>query len=150
MNSEEIARLREISPSMGIMLESSSERLCEKGMPHYGSPDKNPNIRLETMRLIGQQSIPLTTGILIGIGETRKERIESLLEIKQLHEQYSHIQEIIIQNFVPKPDTKMKHARAPDLSELLWTLSMSRLMFGQKNEYSMSTQPKHVRIATNY
>jgi len=73
MHSEEIARLREISPSMGIMLESSSERLCEKGMPHYGSPDKNPNIRLETMRLIGQQSIPLTTGILIGIGETRKE-----------------------------------------------------------------------------
>ena len=132
MHSEEIARLREISPSMGIMLESSSERLCEKGMPHYGSPDKNPNIRLETMKLIGQQSIPLTTGILIGIGETRKERIESLLEIKQLHDQYSHIQEIIIQNFVPKPDTKMKNNATPDLSELLWTLSMSRLIFGQK------------------
>ena len=81
---------------MGIMLESASLRLCEKGMPHYGSPDKNPAVRIETMKLAGEARVPFTTGILIGIGETRRERIESLLEIRKLHEQYGHIQEVII------------------------------------------------------
>jgi len=130
MNLEEIKRLREVSVSMGIMLESSSSRLCEKGGPHFGSPDKNPELRLSTIENLGKANIPVTTGILIGIGETRIERLESLLEIKKLHNLYGHIQEIIVQNFIPKPDTKMKNTPAPTKEDLLWTLSMARLIFG--------------------
>ncbi|MEQ8407764.1 MAG: 5-amino-6-(D-ribitylamino)uracil--L-tyrosine 4-hydroxyphenyl transferase CofH [Gammaproteobacteria bacterium] len=130
MTSDEIAQLRQVSASMGIMLESASERLCEKGMPHYGSPDKVPATRLETMALAGQAKVPFTTGILIGIGETRPERIESLLAIRKLHEEYGHIQEIIVQNFRAKANTKMAQAPEPDLDELLWTLAIARLIFG--------------------
>ncbi|MEX0618445.1 MAG: 5-amino-6-(D-ribitylamino)uracil--L-tyrosine 4-hydroxyphenyl transferase CofH [Pseudohongiellaceae bacterium] len=130
MTAEEIARLREVSASMGIMLESASARLCEKGMPHYGSPDKAPAKRLETIELAGRASVPFTSGILIGIGETRRERIESLLALRQLHERYGHIQEIIIQNFRAKQGTKMAGAPEPDLDELLWTLAVARLVFG--------------------
>ena len=107
MTIEQIRQLREVSPSMGIMLESSSKRLCEKGQPHFGSPDKDPELRLMTIRAAGKASVPLTTGILIGIGETRQERIESLLAIKEVHLEFDHIQEIIVQNFIPKADTKM-------------------------------------------
>ena len=89
------------------MLESVSQRLCERGGPHFGSPDKDPAVRLETIRLAGEQGVPFTTGILIGIGETRAERIQSLLAIRDLHERYGHIQEIIIQNFRAKPGTRM-------------------------------------------
>ena len=92
---EECASLRGVAPSMGMMLESASDRLCEKGMPHFGSPDKKPSVRLETLKETGRQRIPFTTGILIGIGETRQERIESLLKIRDIHEKYGHIQEII-------------------------------------------------------
>ena len=95
---------------MGIMLESASERLCEKGMPHYGSPYKIPSVRLQTLANAGIAAIPFTTGILIGIGETRLERIESLLAIRAIHEQYGHVQEIIVQNFRAKPETKMVNA----------------------------------------
>ncbi len=130
MTTEEISSLRKVSASMGIMLESASARLCEKGMPHYGSPDKIPEVRLETMELAGQQSVPFTTGILIGIGETRLERIESLLAIRDVHEKHGHIQEIIVQNFRAKPDTKMHSAPEPDLNELLWTIAVARLIFG--------------------
>ncbi|HSC76415.1 MAG TPA: 5-amino-6-(D-ribitylamino)uracil--L-tyrosine 4-hydroxyphenyl transferase CofH [Pseudomonadales bacterium] len=130
LNAEEMAKLRTVSPSMGIMLESLSTRLCEKGMPHYGSPDKDPAVRLATLEEAGRQNIPFTTGILIGIGETRLERIESLLAIRALHEKYGHIQEIIIQNFRAKPDTKMTQAPEPDLEELLWTLAIARIIFG--------------------
>ncbi len=130
MTREEIGFLRPVSASMGIMLESASARLCEKGMPHYGSPDKNPELRLETLSLAGDAAVPFTTGILIGIGETRLERIESLLAIRQQHLRHGHIQEIIIQNFRAKPDTKMAHAPEPDLEELLWTLAIARLIFG--------------------
>ena len=130
MTAEEIARLRQVSASMGIMLESSSSRLCEKDMPHYGSPDKEPAVRIETMELAGQAGVPFTTGILIGIGETRLERIESLLEIRRLHQRHGHIQEVIIQNFRAKSDTKMSQAPEPDLNELLWTLAVARLIFG--------------------
>ena len=108
MTPEELARLRRISPSMGIMLESTSERLCKKGMPHYGSPDKVPAVRLQTLADAGKARIPFTTGILIGIGETRRERIESLLAIRSIHAEYGHIQEIIVQNFRAKPETKMR------------------------------------------
>lgn len=130
MTAEEISRLRKVSASMGIMLESASPRLCEKGMPHYGSPDKIPEVRLETMGLAGQQKVPFTTGILIGIGETRLERIESLLAIRDVHDEYGHIQEIIVQNFRAKPDTKMSSAPEPNLNELLWTIAVARLVFG--------------------
>lgn len=127
---EELARLRAISPSMGIMMESTSNRLTEKGMPHYGSPDKVPEVRLETLVEAGRQKVPFTTGILIGIGETRRERIESLLDIRAIHERYGHIQEIIVQNFRAKPETKMANAPEPDLNELLWTIACARILFG--------------------
>jgi FO synthase len=127
---EELSRLKTVSPSMGIMLESASERLCEKGMPHYGSPDKIPAVRLQTLANAGIAQVPFTTGILIGIGETRLERIESLLAIRAIHEQYGHVQEIIVQNFRAKAETKMVNAPEPDLNELLWTIAIARLIFG--------------------
>ncbi len=130
MTPEELARLRTISPSMGIMLESTSERLCEKGMPHYGSPDKVPAVRLETLAHAGEAKVPFTTGILIGIGETRRERIESLLAIRDVHLQGGHVQEVIVQNFHAKPETKMAQAPEPDLNELLWTIAVARIVFG--------------------
>ncbi len=130
LSAKEITELRKVSASMGIMLETASLRLCEKGMPHYGSPDKDPAVRIETMKLAGEACVPFTTGILIGIGETRRERIESLLEIRKLHERHGHIQEVIIQNFRAKPDTKMSQAPEPGLDELLWTIAVARLIFG--------------------
>jgi FO synthase len=132
MTAEEIDMLRPVSASMGIMLESASTRLCEKGMPHYGSPDKQPAIRLKTIELAGAAAVPFTSGILIGIGETRRERIESLLALRDLHERYGHIQEIIVQNFRAKPETLMAGAPEPDLEDLLWTLAVARLIFGAK------------------
>ncbi|HEY4388830.1 MAG TPA: 5-amino-6-(D-ribitylamino)uracil--L-tyrosine 4-hydroxyphenyl transferase CofH [Ktedonobacteraceae bacterium] len=130
MTAEDIAMLRKVSVSQGIMLETASERLSARGGPHFGSPDKRPSVRLETLRLAGEQQVPFTTGILIGIGETRMERIESLLAIRALHQQYGHIQEIIVQNFRAKPDTKMANAPEPDLDDLLWTLAVTRIIFG--------------------
>ena len=130
MERAEIDSLRKVSASMGLMLESASDRLGEKGMPHHGSPDKVPAVRLQTLALAGEAGVPFTTGILIGIGETRIERIESLLAIRQLHERHGHIQEIIIQNFRAKPETRMALAPEPDLEDLLWTLAVTRLIFG--------------------
>jgi FO synthase len=130
MTGEEIARLREVSASMGIMLESASERLCQKGMPHYGSPDKVPARRLETIELAGRARVPFTSGILIGIGETRRERIEALLALRELHERHGHLQEVIVQNFRAKPNTKMARAPEPELEDLVWTLAVARLIFG--------------------
>jgi FO synthase len=129
MDEAEIARLRAVSASMGIMLESASERLCEKGMPHYGSPDKVPAVRLETIERAGLAQVPFTSGILIGIGETRRERIESLLLLRESHQRHGHIQEIIVQNFRAKPGTLMATASEPDLDELLWTIAVARLVF---------------------
>ena len=130
MDADEIAGLRQVSASMGIMLESASQRLCEKGMPHYGSPDKEPVRRLQTLELAGQAAVPFTSGILIGIGETRRERIESLLALRQINERYGHLQEVIIQNFRAKSGTLMSAAPEPDLNELLWTIAIARLIFG--------------------
>ena len=126
----ELAFLRPVSPSMGIMLESASDRLTQKGMPHYGSPDKVPAVRLQTLADAGAAKVPFTTGILIGIGETRRERIESLLAIRRIHAEHGHVQEIIVQNFRAKPGTKMRAAPEPDLNELLWTIAVARLIFG--------------------
>ena len=127
----EMEKLREDSVSMGIMLESSSERLCGKGGPHFGSPDKQPATRLQTMKNAGKLRIPITTGILIGIGETIEERIQSLLDIKNLHKEYGHIQEVIIQNFIPKENTRMKKHSPACKEDLLWTLSAARIIFGK-------------------
>jgi len=139
MNEEEISSLRKVSASMGIMLESASVRLCEKGMPHFGSPDKVPAKRLETIELAGQAGVPFTSGILIGIGETRRERIESLLALRKLHTRYGHLQEVIIQNFRAKANTVMSGATEPDLNELLWTIAVARLIFGP--EMSIQAPP---------
>ncbi|WP_017327046.1 5-amino-6-(D-ribitylamino)uracil--L-tyrosine 4-hydroxyphenyl transferase CofH [Synechococcus sp. PCC 7336] len=139
MTPEEIASLRPVSPSMGIMLESASDRLTEIGMPHYGSPDKLPSVRLQTLRDAGAANIPFSTGILIGIGETRRERIESLLAIRELHEAHGHIQEIIIQNFRAKPNTAMHRSPEPALTELLWTIAVTRILFGA--EMSVQAPP---------
>ena len=130
MTEGEIAALREVSVSQGLMFESTSLRLLEKGGPHYGSPDKQPEVRLATMRAAGRLAVPFTTGILIGIGETRRERIEALLAIRECHEELGHIQEIIVQNFRAKPDTKMADAPEPSTEELLWTTAVARLIFG--------------------
>jgi len=130
MTRAEIAGLREVSASQGIMLESASERLCGPGEVHYGSPDKKPAVRLETIRLAGELAVPFTTGILIGIGETRAERIEALRAIADLHRAHGHIQEVIIQNFRAKPDTKRADAPEPDLEDLLWTIAVARLILG--------------------
>lgn len=132
MDETEMAALRSVSPSMGLMLESASERLCGKGMPHHGSPDKQPAERLRTIDTAGRLAVPFTTGILVGIGETRRERIESLLALRASHRRYGHIQEIIIQNFRAKPDTRMAAHPEPGLTELLWTVAVARLIFGPK------------------
>lgn len=130
MAADELAEMRKVSISMGIMLESASDRLTEKGMPHYGSPDKVPALRLETLRLAGEAKVPFTSGLLIGIGETRYERIESLLALRDANEPHGHIQEIIIQNFRAKAETLMVNAPEPDMNELLWTISLARIIFG--------------------
>jgi FO synthase len=130
MTADDYARLRPLSPSMGIMLESSSTRLSQRGSPHFGSPDKDPEVRLAAIAAAGHARVALTSGILIGIGETREERVDSLLALRSLHAQHGHIQEIIIQNFVPKAVTKMAQTPAPDFAEMLWTIAMARQIFG--------------------
>ena len=139
MTPREIAMLRPVSASMGIMLENVAERLCEKGHVHYGSPDKNPQLRLQTISDAGKAKVPFTTGILIGIGETPQERLDSLIAIRNLHQEYGHIQEVIIQNFVPKADTKMARVPPPHTDELLWTIAMARIIFGP--EMSIQAPP---------
>jgi FO synthase len=130
MTRAELELLRPVSASMGIMLETASDRLSAKGGPHYGSPDKIPARRLETIRLAGELAIPFTTGILIGIGETRDERIEALEEIRALHDRFGHIQEVIVQNFRAKPGTKMATAPEPSLDDHLWTIRAAREVLG--------------------
>jgi len=126
----ELEQLRCVSASQGLMLETVSERLCGKGQVHHGSPDKLPAARLETIRLAGELAIPYTSGILIGIGETREERVDSLLALKALHDRYGHLQELIIQNLKVKDDTKLAGAPEPDLSDLQWTVAAARIVFG--------------------
>ncbi len=130
MSRSEMARLRRVSVSQGIMLESTSRRLLEPDQCHFGSPDKDPEARLRTIDEAGELSIPFTSGLLIGIGETRRERIETLLALRQVHERHGHIQEIIVQNFRAKPATRMRNAAEPDLEELVWTVAVARLIFG--------------------
>ena len=126
----ELLALREVCPSQGLMLESASRRLLEPGQAHHGSPDKEPDVRLETIRLAGELAVPFTSGILIGIGETREERIAALLALRDLHDAHGHLQEIIIQNFRAKPGTRMAQAPDPTLADLQWTIACARLIFG--------------------
>jgi len=128
MSRADLELLRPVSASMGIMLETTSERLSQRGGPHFGSPDKLPAARLETLRLAGELRVPFTTGILIGIGETREERLEALAAIAALHERYGHIQEVIVQNFRAKDGTKMAEAPEPSLEDHLWTIAAARLL----------------------
>ena len=130
MTAADFQRLRPVSVSMGLMLESASDRLTQRGGPHFGSPDKVPARRLATLRIAGELRVPMTTGLLIGIGETREERIESLLALREIHAAHGHLQELIIQNFRAKPGTRMARAPEPSLEEQLWTIAVTRLLFG--------------------
>ena len=128
LDDEEIALLKPVSGSMGMMLESLSMRLMQKGGPHYKCPDKAPKPRLATLHAAGKQQVPFTTGLLIGIGETWAERIEALEAINSIHLEYGHIQEVIVQNFRAKPGTAMANAPEPDLNDMLRTLAAARLI----------------------
>jgi FO synthase len=136
MDRADLVKLRKSSASMGIMLETAATRLGERGGPHFGAPDKVPALRLATIGAAGEVKVPFTSGILIGIGETREERIEALLALRELHERHGHLQEIIIQNFRAKPDTRMSGAPEPSFADLLWTVAVARLIF----EDSLSVQ----------
>jgi FO synthase len=130
MSRAELELLRPVSASMGIMLETTSVRLGERGGPHWASPDKMPARRIETIGLAGELAIPFTSGILIGIGETREERIDALLTLKALGEQHGHVQEVIVQNFRAKPGTRMASHPEPTLDEHLWTVAVARILLG--------------------
>ena len=124
----ELAALRRVCASQGIMLETASARLSERGLPHFGSPDKLPEVRLDCLDRMGALRIPTTSGILIGIGETRRERVEALLALRELHERRGHLQEVIVQNFRAKTDTKMAGAPEPSVDDHLWTIAVARLI----------------------
>ena len=130
MSRRELAALRPYNPSMGLMLESTSPRLYEPGGPHEFAPSKRPRVRLRTVELAGELGIPFTTGILVGIGETRRERIDAILEIRRIHRAYGHIQEVIVQNFRAKPATPMEQSMHAPSEELLWTVAVARILLG--------------------
>jgi len=130
MDESAIRRLRPVSASMGLMIENVSERLCEPGGPHWGSPDKRPAVRLATLRAAGELAVPFTTGLLVGIGETRREIVESLLALRSIHDRYGHIQELIIQNFRAKTDTPMAKVADAGLELHQWAIATARLIFG--------------------
>ncbi|HLG13362.1 MAG TPA: 7,8-didemethyl-8-hydroxy-5-deazariboflavin synthase CofG [Blastocatellia bacterium] len=133
MARRDLETLREFNPSLGLMLENVSERLTLAGMPHDNAPDKPPALRLKTIEEAGRLRIPFTTGILIGIGETLDERVDSLFAIRELHERHGHIQEVIIQNFRAKPDIPMRDHPEPALTDLARTIAVARLTLGDMN-----------------
>jgi FO synthase len=133
MSWEEMTRLKPVSPSLGMMLETTSRRLFEeKGLAHFGSPDKDPEVRLRVLEDAGRLSVPFTTGLLIGIGETLEERAESLFALRRVARQYGHLQEVIIQNFRAKPHTAMRHAGDLGLAEYVAAIAVSRIVLGPK------------------
>ncbi|HLA93171.1 MAG TPA: bifunctional FO biosynthesis protein CofGH [Actinomycetota bacterium] len=132
MSYEEMARLKHVAPSMGLMLETSSDRLSERGGPHFGSPDKVPAVRLRTIEDAGRLAIPFTTGILVGIGENERERAESLLAILEVHRRYRHVQEVIVQNFRAKSGTAMHAAPEPADEEFLAAVATARVVLGPR------------------
>jgi FO synthase len=128
MDREDLVRLRRVSASMGIMLETTAARLGERGGPHWGAPDKDPAVRMDTMRLAGELAVPFTSGILTGIGETREERVDALLALRELAEAFGNLQEVIVQNFRAKPGTRMAGHPDSDLEEHLWTIAAARVL----------------------
>lgn len=131
MSWAELQRLRPVAPSMGMMLETTAARLfTEPGGPHYGSPDKDPAVRLRVLEDAGRVGVPFTTGILIGIGETLEERVDSIFAMRRSHRQYGHIQEVIVQNFRAKPDTAMRATPDADVLDLAATVAVTRLLLG--------------------
>ena len=133
MSAEWLERLSRVAPSMGLMLETTSARLLAKDAAHDNAPDKEPAKRLRVIEDAGRRKIPFTTGILIGIGETLEERVDSLVAIRDLHEKYGHIQEVIVQNFRAKSGTPMAHWPEPDRGEMLRTLAVARLLMPTMN-----------------
>jgi FO synthase len=133
MSAEWLERLSRVAPSAGLMLETTSTRLLAKGAAHDNAPDKDPAKRLRVLEDAGRRQIPFTTGILIGIGETLEERIDTLAAIRNVHEKYGHIQEVIVQNFRAKPSTPMAGSPEPDRNDMLRTLAVARLMMPAMN-----------------
>jgi FO synthase len=130
LSRDEMKLLRPLNASLGLMLENVSPRLSLRGMPHFSAPDKQPAARLQMIREAGELSIAFTTGILIGIGETPRERVDSLIAIRELHAQYGHIQEVIIQNFRAKPETPMAGTAEPGAMDIARTVATARLILG--------------------
>jgi FO synthase len=131
MSWQDFQRLKPVAPSMGMMLETTSTRLFEtKGAAHFGSPDKDPKVRLQVLADAGRSNVPFTTGILIGIGETRRERVEAIFALAAVQREYNGIQEVIVQNFRAKPDTKMRDTPDAELADLAATIAVTRLVLG--------------------
>ncbi|MGH2948331.1 MAG: 7,8-didemethyl-8-hydroxy-5-deazariboflavin synthase CofG, partial [Solirubrobacteraceae bacterium] len=128
MDRADLARLRTVSASMGIMLETAAARLGERGGPHWAAPDKDPAVRLATIRAAGELAIPFTSGILVGIGETRAERLAALVELRELALEHGHLQEVIVQNFRAKAGTRMAAHPEPPLDDHLWTIAAARVL----------------------
>jgi FO synthase len=139
MSAADVRALRDVSVSQGLMLETLAERLAARGGPHWASPDKLPGPRLATIGAAGEERVPFTTGILIGIGETRRERLDALLAIRKLGERFGHVQEVIVQNFRAKSGTRMADAPEPSLEELLWTCAAARIVLG--SDWSIQAPP---------
>ena len=154
LSAEEILSLKSVSASMGMMLENTSRRLTKKGMPHFACPDKVPVQRVRTMNNMGKLKVPFTTGILVGIGETWEERIGTIKAIEESHRRYGHVQEVIIQNFVPKANTKMWDFPEPDKEEMLLTIAMARLILSsdisiQAPPNLSDTHPEYLLVGLN-
>lgn len=150
MTRAEMERLRPLNASLGLMLESSSPRLRRRGAAHHQAPDKEPELRLRMMREAGELRIPFTTGILLGIGETAVERVESLAAIGDLHRRYGHIQEIIVQNFRAKPATRMASALEPESYDIARTVAVARLMLPDMNvQVPPNLNPYDLRLFIN-
>src|SRR6185295_17646870 len=133
MSWEELNRLKPVAPSMGMMLETTSRRLFEtRGEAHFGSPDKDPDVRLRVLEDAGRLSIPFTTGLLVGIGETLTERAETLHAIRRSHRQFGHVQEVIVQNFRAKDHTAMASVPDAGIDDFIATIAVSRVVLGPK------------------
>jgi 7,8-didemethyl-8-hydroxy-5-deazariboflavin synthase len=133
LTKKEMSILKSTNVSIGTMLESASERLTLRGMPHENAPSKNPRVRLRTLQNAGELKIPTTTGLLVGIGETPREIVDSLFLIKEIHQRYGHIQEVIMQNFNPKPKTNMANSFPPSYNYFLKTIALARIILPEMN-----------------
>src|SRR5262245_37895039 len=139
LSRQDMQLLRGCNVSLGLMLENISPRLCEKGMPHHRAPDKRPAVRVRMIEEAGELAIPFTTGILVGIGETRVERVQSLLAIRDLHRRFGHVQEVIVQNFTPRPEIVMADSPQADDDEMAHAVAMARAILDP--EVSVQSPP---------